>query len=178
MSQIQSFVGSMGPSGPILTLTGDSGGAVGPTGGNIDVLGEGIPVQAFATVSGNPATSTLNITARTDIIITTDDVITFFPAAFVTVAPFSAYVMNANIIGIKSDYTAGCGGFVVGCARRTGIGAPILIGYNPLLSEDSITGSPEFGIDIDANTLGVFVRGVNEETWNWTCTFQYQVELL
>jgi len=178
MSQIQSYVMGEGPAGPILTLTGDIGGPVGPTGGNINIVGEVIGGQVFASVEGSPGTSTLNVVARTDITITTDNVQTFFPSAFAVVAPFSAYVMSAQIIGIKSDYTAGCGGFAVGCARRTGVGGPVLIGNNNLSSEDSTTGSPEFGIDIDNNTLGVFVRGVNGETWNWTCTFQYQIELL
>ena len=39
------------------TLTGNSGGAVGPTGNNINVVGDG----TFITVAGNPGTSTLTI---------------------------------------------------------------------------------------------------------------------
>ena len=44
------------------TLTGDAGGAVGPTGGNINVLG-----GSHITTTGNPGTSTLTIDLDTDI---------------------------------------------------------------------------------------------------------------
>lgn len=55
MSQSGSFLAGGGGSN-VLTLTGNSGGAVGPTGGNINVVGSG-----FLSVVGNPGTSTLTI---------------------------------------------------------------------------------------------------------------------
>ena len=54
MSQMGRF-SSLNP--PIETLTGNVGGAVGPTGNNINVVGSG-----SITVTGNPGTSTLTIT--------------------------------------------------------------------------------------------------------------------
>lgn len=57
MSQISGF-GSGGGGGTVITLTGNSGGAVGPSTGNINVIGSGI-----ITVTGNPGTNTLTITA-------------------------------------------------------------------------------------------------------------------
>lgn len=55
MSQISSVV--TGASlGAVMTLTGNTGGAVGPTGGNINVEGTG-----SISVAGNPGTSTLTI---------------------------------------------------------------------------------------------------------------------
>jgi len=45
-----------GPGGFIQTLTGNSGGPVGPTAGNINLLGTGV-----ITVVGNPGTSTLTV---------------------------------------------------------------------------------------------------------------------
>lgn len=50
--------GSGGAGSPIETLTGNSGGAVPPTGNNVNVVGGGGVV-----VTGNPGTSTLTITA-------------------------------------------------------------------------------------------------------------------
>lgn len=50
--------GGTPPVGSILTLTGDTGGAVGPTTGNINIVGGGI-----ISVAGNPGTSTLTISA-------------------------------------------------------------------------------------------------------------------
>jgi hypothetical protein len=57
MSQMGRSFSNSGPGGFIQTLTGNSGGPVGPTGGNIDLLGTGV-----ITVVGNPGTSTLTIT--------------------------------------------------------------------------------------------------------------------
>jgi hypothetical protein len=56
MSQLTTF-GSSGGAPTVLTLTGNSGGPVGPTVGNINILGTG-----SITVVGNPGTSTLTIT--------------------------------------------------------------------------------------------------------------------
>lgn len=58
MSYISS--GSSSSSGTLLTLTGNVGGAVSPTVGNINVIGSGGVV-----VTGNPGTSTLTITSTT-----------------------------------------------------------------------------------------------------------------
>lgn len=59
MSQSGSYgVGGGGGGGTLSTLTGNSGGAVGPTAGNINVVGGG-----GVLVTGNPGTSTLTITA-------------------------------------------------------------------------------------------------------------------
>ncbi len=59
MSQAGRFSTSSGPVVPsVLTLTGNTGGAVGPDGGgNIDVVGDGTTVN----VVGNPGTNTLTI---------------------------------------------------------------------------------------------------------------------
>ena len=46
----------------IETLTGNAGGAVGPTGYNINVVGDGTTID----VTGNPGTSTLTISAMTN----------------------------------------------------------------------------------------------------------------
>lgn len=57
MSQIQSLLHMGGSGGAVATLTGNSGGAVGPDGaGNINVLGAGRIV-----VTGTPLTNTLTI---------------------------------------------------------------------------------------------------------------------
>jgi len=56
MSQAGQFIKG-GSSNVVETLTGNSGGAVGPTANNINVLGAG-----SITVTGNPGTSTLTIT--------------------------------------------------------------------------------------------------------------------
>ncbi len=56
MSQIGRVVTNTGPGGFVQTLTGNTGGAVPPTAGNINVIGSG-----DVTVAGTPGTSTLTI---------------------------------------------------------------------------------------------------------------------
>ena len=57
MSQIGSIISNSGPGGYIQTLTGNTGGAVPPTAGNINTIGAG-----NITITGNPGTSTLTAT--------------------------------------------------------------------------------------------------------------------
>lgn len=57
MSQSGRFIATSGPGGFVQTLTGNSGGAVGPSGGNINVLGSG-----NINVAGNAGTFTETIT--------------------------------------------------------------------------------------------------------------------
>lgn len=58
MSQAGSFGGGS-PSTVVSTITGNAGGAVGPTLGNINIVGDGTTIN----VVGNPGTSTLTISA-------------------------------------------------------------------------------------------------------------------
>jgi hypothetical protein len=58
MSQAGTFSAGGGGGSDVETLTGNSGGAVSPTGGNINVIGSG-----DITVTGNPGTSTLTISS-------------------------------------------------------------------------------------------------------------------
>lgn len=59
MSQSGVYSSGVKPSVIVETLTGNTGGAVGPTGNNINVVGDGTTVN----VTGNPGTSTLTISA-------------------------------------------------------------------------------------------------------------------
>lgn len=58
MSLIMNKTSSVIPIGGVATLTGNSGGAVSPSVGNINVVGSGA-----ITVTGNPGTSTLTISS-------------------------------------------------------------------------------------------------------------------
>jgi hypothetical protein len=58
MSQSGSYTAGGGGGGTLNTLTGNTGGAVGPSAGNINVVGSG-----GVTVTGNPGTNTLTISS-------------------------------------------------------------------------------------------------------------------
>lgn len=74
MSQagINNVAGGGGGGSPVQTLTGNSGGAVPPTGNNINILGSG-----SITVTGNPGTSTLTITDSGGGLVWNDRAISF-----------------------------------------------------------------------------------------------------
>lgn len=81
----------------INTLTGDAGGAVGPTAGNIDFVGAG-----GLTITGNPATSTLTFTIGGGI-----------PATFTTDAGNAAPAAGVlNVLGGTNINTTGAGNTV------------------------------------------------------------------
>lgn len=175
MSQIQSFgMGGIPPAGPILTLTGDIGGPVGPTGGNINILGKDtLPSYGLIEVDGTPGSSTLSIAPLLDAVATVNAVPTTFPTAGFALLPNNSIVFSAYIIGNKSDYSAACGGFVTAVARRDAINPTVLVGQSPLLSRDSTTGLPIYGILLDGNSIKVGVQGVAAENWNWFCSYQW-----
>lgn len=181
MSQIQSFVLSEGPgTGPIFTLTGDTGGAITPTnpGGNINIEGQVLNGVGFVTVAGTLGNNTLNILPLLDELTTNDATRTYFPNAFYTLTPSHAVVMTATVVGHKSDFSAASGGFCTGVARMGAAGGAIVVGGNTISSEDSTTGVAIFAIGLNGNNIQVSVAGVAGETWNWTCTFQYLVNLI
>jgi hypothetical protein len=57
MSQLIQLITNTGPSGYVQTLIGNSGGAISPSSGNINVIGDGTTID----VVGTPLTSTLTI---------------------------------------------------------------------------------------------------------------------
>lgn len=103
----------------IETLTGNSGGAVGPTGGNINVVGDGTTID----ITGNPGTSTLTASfiGTTDITITGDTGgaqtgnsftfnggttgLSFGGAADVFTTTFAGITANGGTVSLATDAT-------------------------------------------------------------------------
>lgn len=108
--------GGSGGSG-VQTLTGNSGGAVSPTVGNINVVGSGI-----IAVAGNPGTSTLTASITNPIPIanggtnatsmaTTDGVVYYDGTRLVTTSAGTAgQVLTSNGAGVAPTYQAAGGG--------------------------------------------------------------------
>ena len=174
MSQIQSFGIGSGPLPPtvISTLTGDVGGPVSPAANNIDIVAISLGI-GFAEVVGGLLPNTLFIDPLIAQGTTNDGIVTFLvpssaPVVFPTLVPSSAYVLSANVIGSRDDYTASCGGFTTGAFRREAVGGTILVGgsYQTLANEDAPVGTPTFGVGVDGNTATVFVQGLAGQIWN------------
>ena len=84
MSQAGRYV-TGGGGGNLSTLTGNSGGAIGPTAGNINVMGDGTTI----TVVGDSVTSTLTISALGDSLTWVD-----VPGNSQTMVPNTGYVAD------------------------------------------------------------------------------------
>lgn len=151
---------------PIQTLTGDGGGgAVGPTGGNIDLaVGNDTGLQFV----GVPGTSTMDLDPQLVSVQTTDAT----PTTLDTVALVTNTVATAFwILSYKrDDSTEGGGGTVIASARRAGAGG-ILIGTpNVIFNEDS-AGTPSVTAVVVGNNLLLQVTGEAAKTLDWDTTF-------
>lgn len=97
MSQSGSYFNSTGPIGTVISLTGNSGGPVPPTLGNINIIGAG-----FINVVGDAATSTLTIES-------TGSAADQFDADSGTAVPVGGVL---NIVGSSNIHTAASGNTV------------------------------------------------------------------
>ena len=174
MSQITRYGTGGSPAPEIETLTGNTGGPVGPDGAfNINILGaDGV------VTTGNPGTNTITITQSGDAYtIVTVQTIGAVTGDLFTLAlgANNAATINALITGTVSTYAAALVGRVTGGARRAGAGA-ILVG-SPIaeFSEDS-AGAPTIDIVVSGNNIIVQVLGVAAETWNWRGQIQYVLQ--
>ncbi len=110
MSQISAVSGGGSGTSPVLTLTGNTGGAVGPTTGNINIVGSG-----GTTVAGNAGTSTLTITVAgsmsyTEVTGTTQ-----------AMAVNNGYIANnAGVVTLTLPATAAVGDAVAVVGKGTG----------------------------------------------------------
>lgn len=128
MSQLSSIItGGGGGGGMLNTLTGDTGGAVGPDGGgNINVIGSS---ASFIAVFGSPGTNTLTVANTNQLVagITTVDA-TFVPVSAipVTVPNNSGVFVEARFLSVTQDRSRIRGGYGSAMARRAGAGAVLL----------------------------------------------------
>lgn len=171
MSQIARYGGGGSPASDVETLTGNTGGPVGPDGAfNINILGaDGV------VTTGNPGTNTITITQSADAYtIVTGQTVGAVTADIFTLALGinNAATVQATVTGAVSDYSASLVGRTCGGARRAGAGA-ILVG-SPIsdFSEDS-AGAPTIDIVVSGNNIIVQVLGVGAQTWNWRAQVHY-----
>jgi len=152
--------------GPVDTLTGNTGGAVGPDGAsNIDIVG-GDNVY----VTGNPGTNTLTIDIEggaegtgTTIGAVTSDLITYALGA----TP-GTYAFSVQVAGFESTTPAGAGYRIHAAVRTTGAAAT-LIGINAIdtFEEAALVGC-SVQILANANNAIVRVTGTAGLTINWS----------
>lgn len=164
MSQITKSISSIGPAGPIVTLTGNDAIAVAPDGaGNINVIGDN---DTFLNIY-NSAANTLTVellNQQVGIVTTNDDTPTglfSFP-----LSASRAVILRVEIIAAVSDYSSAFSGTAFVTASRTAVGAPVLTGFNNNFNE-GIPGNPDVDFVVVGNSIQFNVIGVAATTINW-----------
>lgn len=157
--------------GDIETLTGDSGGPVGPDGAaNVNIIGgPGI------TVEGDPGTFTLTIIedevlegTGTTVGATTDDVITLDLGGTA-----SAYTMEARVGSFESSTPAGGGMWVLGVFRTDGASASLVATEAEDTFLEAALMDAEVAWVASGNDAILRVTGVAGLTVNWAATAEY-----
>ena len=168
MSQITSFGnGGGGGGGDLSTLTGNEGGAVSPTLGNINVVGIS-PIF----VLGVPGASSLQIqdSSRVSVSVTTADA-TPTTLYSLTLGAESMTTVQAIISAAPDDFSAGAACVISFGARNDGSGAVLIGGPDVSLSDDftspiSIDGVVS-GSDLIIQVTGIAATSI---TWNGLIT--------
>jgi len=178
MSQIyKSILGGGGPGTPILSVTGDSGGAVFPTANNIFLIGGSSTTNNIKgiTVIGNPGTSTetFTLTNRISGSGTTANATPLNIATFSLGATPGVYNFDIQIVGYDLTDLAGCGYFISGSVRTTGAAA-ILVGTpDKITNEEAATVACDANLVVSGNNAIIQVTGIAAKNINWVSLSQY-----
>lgn len=157
---------SIGPSGPIVTLTGNDSIAVAPDGaGNINVLGA---TDSFVNVF-NSAANTLTIELLNQLVgtvTTNDDTPTTVSAITITTSTSQARFLSYQILAAEDDYSQiYTGNFGIGVQRQ--LGAPFLQSASFNNFNQGFLGNPDVQVIINGNDVEFQVIGVAGTTINW-----------
>lgn len=180
MSQFfQNQQGVIPPGTAIVTVTGDTGGAVGPNGaGNIFVIGGTASTNNDngILVAGNAGTNTevITLTNRQTGQVTTTDatpttIITFAlgatPGVFYLHGSIVAYDLT-DVAGGAYDYSSG--------VRTTGAAATELGTEYKDVFEEAAMATADFNVIVSGNSLIVQVVGIAAKTIDWNAELTYR----
>lgn len=180
MSQagIINVAGGGGGGAPVQTLTGDSGGAVPPTGNNIFVLGGSTQVNnnTGITFIGNPGTSTLTGTLTNRFQATTNTVAggssTVTLLGITPVLAAGTYTFDLKVAAFATSGPAAANGYtIVGAIRSTGAATVLLPNQQQDSFEETFGASAVVGVA--GNTMTITVTGVAANNFNWNIAGEY-----
>lgn len=131
------------PPGTVATLSGNSGGAVPPAGGNINIVGDGVS----ANVVGNPGTNTLTISAM-------------LPAGFIatvtadTGGPVGPTADNLNIVG-DGTTIAIAGNPGTSTLTVSTIPQPLPLTWSIITTDQTAVAGNAYFVNVGAGTVSV-----------------------
>lgn len=173
MSQQGMLTDSTSSSSDIETLTGDTGGAVGPDGAfNINILG-----GAGITVNGNPGTNTLTI-VEDEVVEGTGQTIGAVTDDILTIAlggTAGTYTLEARVSAFEASNPAYGGMWALGVVGTDGAAASLV----NTDTENQSTTAPIAAVMVDwvvsANNAILRATGVAGLTVEWAATAEYVV---
>ena len=162
----------------IETVTGDSGGPIGPDGSyNLNLVGaeSSVDNDYGITVVGAGNTQSVTLTNRVSGQISTND------ADLATILTFpcgttpGTYIIDAgNVCAYNlSDLAGGCY-FFVGGVLTTGAAATELGSEFPVTFEDAAMADADIFLSISGNNILVQVLGIAGKFINWNASFTYR----
>lgn len=180
MSQFFRNVNGVVPPGTaIVTVTGDSGGAVGPdAAGNINLFGGSSTVNNDngITTIGNPGTNTetITLTNRATGQVTTTDATPTTIITFPLGATPGVFYARGNVVAFDiTDVAGGAYDFSTG-ARTTGAAGTELGTEYKDVFEEAAMATADFNIIVSGNNLIVQVVGIAGKTIDWNAELTYR----
>lgn len=172
MSQVGVFVAGSGGTGPVETLTGNSGGVVIPdASGNINVVGGTIStgVGGGITTVGNLSanTLTLSLTSYSSQTVTTTDATPNNSMTIALGATPGVYTFDINVSAFDITDTAGAGYSLFGTIRTTGA-AGVLVGLpDKIINQEAAMATSNVILTVSGNNAVIQVTGVAGKTIDW-----------
>lgn len=159
MSQSGFLDTSGGGGGNVQTLTGNSGGAVGPSGNNINILG----TTGQLTVTGNPGTSTLTIALTSDQYLAYTSVTTT-PYVVTATDCFLGVSTSGGIKTIQLPNAPSTGRFIV-IKDATGNAATNNITVTTVGGAVNIDGAVTYTMNAAYQSISVLFNGTSYLVW-------------
>jgi len=172
MSQVGVFSDNAPGTIDIVTITGNSGGAVSPdAGGNINVVGGTLStgVGGGITTVGNLSanTLTLSLTSYSSQTVTTTDATPNNSMTIALGAVPGVYTFDINVSAFDVTDTAGAGYSLFGTIRTTGAAA-VLVGVpDKIINQEAAMATSNVILTVSGNNAVIQVTGVAAKTIDW-----------
>ena len=176
-SGIINIAGGGGGGSPILTVTGDTGGAVTPTLNNINLVG-GTSTANNAlgiTVAGTLGTSTetVTLTNRQTGSVTTADATPTTLISFTASAAAAVYHIECRVAAFDATDVAGASYIIEGGVRTTGAATTLITPTDITLQEEAAMGTADIDLTVSGNTFNIVVTGIAAKSIRWFGVMTY-----
>jgi len=188
--RLDAFEADIGPVGDVETLTGDAGGAISPTAGNITLAGGTnigtsgagstitINLDSAITLATSVTSPVYQLNANNYKASATTQTIGAVTSDIVTInlgAVAGVYVLEGHVVGFNTTDGAGGGYFVSSSARTTGVAGIEIASEVTEDFEEAAMLSCDVTFVISGNNGIIRVLGIAGKTINWRIAYEYSL---